>query len=326
MVALAPTDSDKSAGLGISCALLAWLAFSLGAVGIKYLSGDYPLHQIVLIRTVVAMIITLGILVPVEGGYKNLKTRHLRLHLIRGFSVVMANMTFFLGLASLDIAEATAIFFVAPLFITALSYFILKEEVGIYRWFAVVIGLIGVVVMLRPGTSSFQLAALLPLVAAFAYANLNILTRKIGLSDKASTMTFYIQLVFIVVCSAFGLLVGDGRFATGNNASLDFLLRAWTMPSTDDLLVMVGLGVSSAFGGYLISQAYRVTLAVVIAPIEYIALLLAILWGYLIWGEWPDFVAWIGIALILGSGLLIFWREVVRGKKLVIAHPLRKPR
>lgn len=326
MTILPPNNADKSAGLGIGCALLAWLAFSLGDVGIKYLSGDYPLHEIVLIRTVVAMAITLGILVPLEGGFKNLKTVHLRLHLIRGLCVVVANMMFFVGLASLGIAEATAIFFVAPLFITALSFFILKEEVGVYRWFAVVIGLIGAVIMLRPGTSSFQLAALLPLLAAFAYANLNILTRKIGLSDKASTMTFYIQLVFIFVCSAFGLLVGDGRYATGSNASLDFLLRAWVMPNAKDVLIMTGLGVSSAFGGYLISQAYRVTLAVVIAPIEYIALLLAILWGYLIWDEWPDFVAWVGIVLILGSGLLIFWREVVKGKKLVIAHPLRKPR
>jgi len=317
---------NSSASLGIACSLVAWLFFSLGDVGIKYLSGDYPLHEIVLIRTVSAMTLTLAILVPLEGGYTNLKTCMIKLHVVRGLCVVVANMTFFLGLAALSLPEATSIFFIAPIFITVLSYFVLKENIGPYRWAAVVLGLIGVLIMLRPGSTSFRLAGLLPLLAAFAYANLNILTRKIGPVDKASTMSFYIQLMFLVVCTAFGLVLGDGRFGNTGNASLDFLFRAWTVPNTRDFLIMLGLGVCAALGGYMISQAYRISEAALIAPFEYVALLLAIFWGVTIWNEWPDTVAWIGITLIFSSGLIVFFRELVLGRKLVIHQPWRKPR
>lgn len=324
--AVSENPVHKGAGFGISCALIAWFSFSLGDVGIKYLSGSYPLHQIVLIRSLVAMMLTLVVLVPREGGYTNLWTKHLRLHLLRGLCVVFANLTFFVGLASLNIAEATAIFFVAPVFITLLSVLFLKEEVGKYRWTAVLLGLVGVIIMLRPGAASFRFAGLLPLIAAFAYANLHILTRKIGTRDKASTMTFYMQLVFLVVCSVFGLLFGDGRYGNPDNPSIDFLFRAWVVPTGRDLGFMIAIGLTSAIGGYLMSQAYRLTQAVIIAPFEYVALLLSIFWSVVIWGVWPDAIAWMGTLLIFCSGILIVWREVLKGKKIVTRNPFRKPR
>lgn len=124
---------ERGASLGITCSLSAWFAFSLGDVGIKYLSGDYPLHEIILIRTIVALSLTLFIFIPLEGGYENLKTKLLGLHLLRGLCVVFANLTFFLGLSQLTLPEATSIFFMAPIFITALYFFILKEHVGKFR-------------------------------------------------------------------------------------------------------------------------------------------------------------------------------------------------
>ncbi len=316
----------SSTGLGIASALVAWVAFSLNDLGIKYLSGDYPLHQIVLVRTLVALTITLLILVPYEGGYANLKTKFIGIHIIRGLCIVLANSLFFIGLASITLAEATAIFFIAPLFITALSVIFLNEKVGIYRWSAVVVGLIGVIVMLRPGSSAFQYASLLPLLAALAYAITQILTRKIGFKDKASTMAFYIQLGFVFVCTGFGVLFGDGQYASDTSASLDFLLRAWVWPEQKDLLIMMATGVSSGVGGYLISQAYRVCEAVVIAPFEYIALVMSVVWSVLVFSEWPDTQAWVGIVLIFLSGLSIFWREVVVGRKVVVKHPMPRHR
>jgi len=304
-------QNSPGALTGILCALAAWITFSLNDVGIKFLSGDYALHQIVLVRSVVALLITIAVIVPLEGGYQNLKTRLPLLHIIRGLCVVLANTTFFAGLASLDLPVATAIFFAAPLFITALSVVVLGEQVGPRRWAAVGIGMLGVLVMLRPGSSTFTWAAVLPLVSAAAYATLQMLTRKIGFRDKASTMSFYIQLTFVIVCSLFGLVAGDGRFAGGNNPSTEFLLRAWVWPTNRDLSIMLGLGVATAVGGYLISQAYRICAAAIIAPFEYIAVLLAILWGVVIFGEWPDRWSWVGISLILGAGLYVFWREVV---------------
>ncbi len=311
---------------GILCALGASLVFTLNDVGIKFLSGGYPLHELVLIRALVAVAITLFILVPLEGGYGNLRTRRWRIHLARGVLLVMANMCFFLSLATIPLAEATAIFFVSPLLITAFSVAFLGEQVGPRRWTAVIVGLAGAVIMLRPGTGAFQPAAVLPVMAAIGYAAVHTLTRKIGVSEKASTMAFYIQLTFITVSAVIGLAVGDGRHGDLGGPSIEFLLRAWTWPPADDLLIMAGIGCMSAAGGYLISQAYRLCEAALIAPFEYIALILAVIWGITIFGEWPDWIAWTGTTLILCGGLFVFLREAALDKEVASRRPMPRHR
>ena len=301
--------------IGVICALIASVSFTLNDVGIKFLSGDYPLHQVVLIRAGVGLAITLGIMMPLEGGFSLLRTNRLRLHFIRGGFVVMANLLFFLGLAEIPLSEATAIFFISPLIITIFSVIFLSEKVGPWRWFAVAMGLVGAVVMLRPTPSSFQWAALFPVGAAFCYAGLHTLTRKMSGTEKASTMSFYIQLTFVITASLMGLIFGDGQYAEQDSPSLQFLLRPWIWPQPFDLMVMTGVGVASGIGGYFISQAYRISEAALIAPVEYTALVLAIFWGITIFGEWPDSVAWAGMALILGGGLLMLWREAALKKQ-----------
>ena len=246
--------------------------------------------------------------------------------MLRGLCIVVANVAFFMGLAAISLPEATAIFFIAPLFITALSVIFLGEQVGIKRWIAVTVGLMGVIIMLRPGTATFRYAALLPLFSAFAYACMQILTRKLGLKERASTLAFYIQLMFVVTSSAFGLVFGHGRYANPDNPSMDFLFRVWKMPTPNDALIMLGIGLASGIGGYLIGQAYRRCEAATIAPFEYVALVLAIIWGITLWGEWPDAMAWLGIVMILGSGLFVFWREVMLDKKFVIKHSMPRNR
>ena len=320
------STSSPLSTLGVLCALLASFAFTLNDVRIKFLSGDYPLHQIVLVRAFVAMFITLIIIIPFEGGYHLLRTKQLKLHLLRGAFVVLANILFFLGLAEIPLSEATAIFFVSPLIITLFSVIFLSEKVGPWRWFAVIMGLVGAIVMLRPTSNSFQLAGLLPIGAAFCYASLHILTRKMGTIEKASTMSFYLQLTFVVVSICMGLVFGDGRYGIQESAALEFLLRPWVWPNHFDLIVMACIGVASAIGGYTISQAYRLSEAALIAPIEYVALILAVFWGIAIFNEWPDSIAWTGIALILFSGLLMLWRESI-AKKITKKHgPLRTHR
>ena len=324
----APSGDGKPASnlLGIVCVIAAVFAFTTQDMGIKWLSGDYALHQIVLFRAFVAMTLTLGVLVPLEGGYGNLRTRRLPLHLARGLAIVVSNMTFFTGLASLPLGEATALFFVAPLFITALSVLLLGEKVGLRRWVAVLVGLSGVIVMLRPGDEIFRAVALLPVAAAFAYATVQIITRKLGLGEKASTMAFYIQLTFIFVSSGIGLAAGDGRYAGGGAAHWEFLLRAWVWPSGGDALILLGIGVLNAGASYLISQAYRTSEAGLIAPFEYIAMPLAVFWGVVMWGDWPDGATWTGIALIGGAGLYVFYRETVRGALIARRQPMPRNR
>ena len=301
--------------ISIFCAIGASFCFSLSDFTIKILSSSYPLHQIILIRSVSAFLFTIFLFVPLEGGLSSLKTRRPFAHLFRGFLLVFANLFFFLGLVSLPIAECSAIFFIAPILITALSSIILKEKVGIRRIIALVVGFLGVLVIIKPGQISFQWVSMLPLLSAICYAGLHIMTRQMGLSEKASTLSIYIQLSFIIVSILMGLSLGDGRFSGQENSSLEFLVREWVWPNHNDLLAMTGIGVASSIGGYMISQAYRLSEAGLIAPFEYTSLILSVFWGIIIWNEWLNLLSILGIILIISSGVYIAIREVQVGVK-----------
>jgi drug/metabolite transporter (DMT)-like permease len=212
--------------VGILCAVGGAFVFSFNDMAIKFLSGSYALHEVVLFRSAIGLLFLMMVIVPFEGGFQVLKTRRLPAHLFRGLCVVFSNMTFFLAIAALPLAEAVAIFFISPILITIFGAIFLGEKIGPRRAVAAVVGLAGVIVMQRPGFGTFQIASLLPLAAALGYAALHVMTRKIGGTEKAATMAVYIQLTFIIVSGAMGLAVGDGRFNGGGDASLDFLLRA----------------------------------------------------------------------------------------------------
>lgn len=315
MTSIDPMAAEARARIiGVLCVVGGMLFFSLNDMGIKFLSGAYALHQVVLIRSLVAMAVLLAFVMPFQGGYAAVRTRRLRVHLLRGLFVVLANMLFFVALAAMPLAEAVAISFVSPLLITLLSVILLGERVGPRRWLAVGIGLLGVIVMLRPGTEAFRAVAILPLLGAAAYAMVNILTRRMGGTESAVTLAFYIQLTFIVVSAAMGLGAGDGRYAGTGDASLDFLLRAWVWPEAADWPILVMLGMSAAIGSLLVAQGYRLCEAALAAPFEYTAMPLAVFWGVLVFGEWPDMVSWTGIALILSGGLYLIWRETRRAR------------
>lgn len=311
----------ENTSLGALSALAATAFFSLNDTAIKFLSTGYALHQVVLIRAIIAAALLLAIIVPLEGGFGVLKTRRIGMHLIRGFCVVFANMTFFIGLSVLPLADTVAVFFISPLIITALSVVILGEKVGPRRWLAVCAGLLGVVIMVRPGSDQFQIALLLPVLAAVAYAFLHILTRKIGATESAATMSVYIQLTFIVVSGVIGLALGQGQLAGKGGPLFEFMLRGWSWPDTRDWWILGLLGVSSAFGGFFISQAYRLAQASVIAPLEYTAMPMAIIFGILFFDEWPELTSWIGMSLIIGAGLFVFWREGRAGGAKGVARP-----
>ena len=295
--------------IGITSAITASMLFAINDTTIKFLSGDYALHQVVLIRSALALSLVCCVLIPLSGGFGQLRTRRLGVHVLRGFLVVMANMLFFMGLAALPIAETTAIFFISPLIITAFSVIFLGEHVGPRRWAAVLVGLAGVLVIIRPGAESFQPAAFLPLASAVGYAGLHILTRKLGSTDSPISMAFYIQVIFIIVSAAFGLTLGSGGFANGSSPSLEFLTRAWGSLNPGDAVYFVILGLASGLGGWMISRAYTLCEAGLAAPFEYSAMVLAVGFGWFVFGEWPDAWTWVGIGLILGSGLFVALRE-----------------
>ncbi|TNC48285.1 DMT family transporter [Rubellimicrobium rubrum] len=310
-------SDSRTALRGISLALGGSLVLSVNDMAIKALSGGYPLHQVVLTRALIGMVVVL-ILAAVAHGpgalWAGVRTRHPGWHLARVSCVLLSNLTYFVGLASLPLADGVAIFFVAPLLLTALSVPLLGERVGPRRWAAVGVGLLGVVVMVRPGAGAIQPAALLVLASALAYAGTQILTRRMAPTEGALGMSFWTQAGFIAVSCLMGLTVGDGRFGGSDNASLAFLLRAWTWPEVPDWPFFLATGVAVSLGGLMISQAYRTCEAALVAPFEYSAMPMAVVWGVLVFGTWPDAVAWTGIALILGAGLYVLWRETRTGR------------
>ena len=306
---------------GILCLIGAIAFLTISDSIIKWLSPALPLHEIMLFRGVIASFFLLFI-IQLEGGIKTLKTQRPGLHILRGTMLVLANMFFFTGLATMPLAETIALFFTAPLFICMLSQPILGEKVGLARWLAILLGLIGVIVMVRPGSEVFRLVSLLPIMAALSYAAMQMMTRKLGMRESAGAMTFYIQLAFIVISIAVGLGIGDGRFDKYNDPSISFLLRAWHWPQQSQLELLLLCGFMVTFGGYLLSQAYRLGEAAAVASFEYSSMPLALVIGFYLWGDWPDTVAFFGSGLIICSGLLVVYFEHRSTRQRLYPNPI----
>lgn len=312
-IAIAPLPKPLTA---ILFALGGTVGLSLNDLAVKFLSGGYALHQVMLIRTLVAAVVLIAVILVGRTGFAQLRTRRWREHLFRVTLIMVSNVAFFMGLAAMPLAEGVAVGFVAPLLITAMSVVFLGEKVGPRRWAAVGVGLLGVIIMLRPdftpGSGVVQPAALLVLLAATCYGAGHLMTRRMRDTESAMTLNFWVLTGFFVVSCVMGLITGSGRFAGSVDPSLEFLLRAWVWPAAADVPMFLLLGVSIALGGLMISQAYRLGEAALVAPFEYIAMPLAIFWGVTVFGEWPDRVALAGMALIVGAGLYAMWRETVR--------------
>ena len=299
---------------GILCLVGALASLTLSDSIIKWLSPDMALHQITLLRSCFALVAVM-LIVQLEGGLLRLKTKRPVLHLLRGSLLVLANMFFFVGLAAMPMAETVALFYTAPLFICLLARPVLGEKVGMRRWFVIAVGMVGVLIMLRPGSDVFRQVSLLPIMAALCYAAMTMMTRKLGIRESAGALTFYIQIAFIVISSLVGLVVADGAYNVYDNSSLEFLLRAWYWPSFVQFQLLMLCGLIVACGGYLMSQAYRLGEAPAVAPFEYASLPFALIVGYYLWGDWPDWPAFVGTGLIIGSGLLVVYLENREQKK-----------
>lgn len=293
---------------GILYLVIAIACLTVNDALVKWLSPDLPLHQITLLRSCIALPLVLP-LAWLEGGWGALGTGRPVLHLLRGSLLVIANVFFFTALAVMPLAETVTLFYTAPLFICLLAWPVLGERVGALRWTAIAAGMGGVVVILQPGAELFQPVSLLPVIAAFCYAAMTMMTRRLGLRDSAVALCFYIQVAFIAISAVSGLAFGDGSYDRYADPSLQFLLRAWAWPEARQWQALAACGVIVAFGSYLISQAYRIGEAPAVAPFEYASLPFALLVGLYLWGDWPDSRAFIGAALIIGGGLVVIFIE-----------------
>lgn len=316
------TDVPKASTTGILLAIGGAVTLSMNDLAIKALSdGGYALHQVILIRAFIGMALVLGVVWASGTGFRQLLTRRRGAHALRVSIVMVSNITYFVGLSLMPLADAVATAFVAPLFVTLMSALVLGEHVGPRRWAAVGVGMAGVVIMTRPGAGVIQPAAILVLISAFCYASSHMMTRRMRDTESAMTLNFYVQCGFIVVSSGFGLVAGDGQLAQAPGSTWEFLFRPWHLPPMADWWAFVATGVAVGVGGLMMSQAYRITEAALVAPFEYVGMPMAIFWGVIVFGTFPDRTAWVGIALICGAGLYTLWRETVRKKDVDVAAP-----
>jgi drug/metabolite transporter (DMT)-like permease len=289
------------------------LVYSLHDVIIKWISGSYPVHEIVLIRSIFAVFPIL-VIARLEGGFYLLRTTRYGRHAIRASLMFASYMTYYLALAALPLAETVSLFFSAPLFTTILSVIVLDEKVELGGWAAVLLGFFGVIVLLKPGSKIINPAALLALLSAFLYSTGSILTRRLGQTESGVALAFCPIIMYIAFSLLVGLTLAPRYVEQGAHPSLAFLLRQWQLPGQSDLFLLILVGLIAALGFYFLSQAYRLAPPSVIASFEYTAVPLSVVLGYFFWKEIPGPQSMIGILLIVGSGLYIF------GSKKLLAN------
>ena len=245
---------------------------------IKKISGGFPVHQAIIIRCIVALPILL-ILVRIQGRLGDLISPKLRWLVLRGVILVVSYTTYYLAFPAMPLANVIALWFTTPLFVTALAGPLLGETVGAKRWAAAIIGFIGVLIMVRPFTDGFDAAGLLPIISALSYGTAQLMARRMGVTETAAVMSFYQNLVFLLVATVMALLFGDGRFAGSADPSLEFLFRAWAVPEGWDLLLLGLCGIIASAGMVLLTQAYRMAEANFVTSFEYTAIIWATLGG-----------------------------------------------
>ncbi len=302
---------------GILCLLGALMVLTVSDAIIKWLSPVYPLYEITLIKSSIALVLLL-IVTQFTGGLSQLKTQRPWLHLLRGMALVVSDAFYFLGLSVMPMATTITLFFCAPLFVCLIAKLFLGETIGFIRWMAIAVGMVGVIVIVRPGNIAFTWNALFPVLSALTYALMIIMTRKLAMSASAGAMSAYILIAFFLVSIVGGVTVGDGRYNLFDEAALQFLFRAWFWPSITVYQLMVICGIATAVGIFLLSQSYRIAHASVVVPFEYASLPLAIIAGYLLWGDLPTLQDYIGSALIIMSGLVVVYFEIRVSRKIGI--------
>ncbi len=293
---------------GVGLLILALLIISVQSIAVKWIGGDYSALEIVAVRSLIALPCTL-LFYRYEGQRGLPITRQPKLEYLRGVFLFLSYTTFMMGLAALPLADIEAIRFSGPLMITLLFVVILGEKVGPRRWLALFIGFIGVLLIVRPGSATFDLGSIFILISVLFYALMVVLTRKLQTDDSSATMAYYSSLVYLVAALVFTPLPGIVRGTSNVHPSIAFLIRAWSMPTLIDWGIMAGLGLIWAGWMYFLSRAYSMAQASVLAPFEYLSLPINIMWGFLIWNEIPTLMTLAGAFLTLFSGLYVLFRE-----------------
>jgi drug/metabolite transporter (DMT)-like permease len=294
--------------------MLSVLLFALMSVLVRWLGDRIPLGQMVFFRSAFAILPVVAIFALRGELMAAVRTERPFGHLGRGMISVAGMFLNFAALARLPLADANALSFASPLITVALAALILGEKVRVYRWTAVAIGFVGVLVMLWPyldlghvtASVSASVGAACALAAAFTNAGSVIQTRRLTSSETTSSIVFY----FSLICALFGA------------ATLPF---AWHSPSLAELAALVAVGIIGGLSHIFLTESYRYAAASVVAPFDYVAMLWAFLFGYAFFGEIPSVFVFVGSAIVAASGLFVIWRERQRGIERVRTSAVEGP-
>jgi drug/metabolite transporter (DMT)-like permease len=255
----------------------------------KWLVATYPAGEILFTRTLIALIACSLVILP-RTGFAVFHTRRLGSHVLRSVSQSLSQTFLLIAFSMMPLAGAVAINFAAPLFATLASIVLLKEAVRPARWAALAIGFLGVLLVVRPGPETFQVGALFALANAILFGTVTVGVRGMTATESTETLTMY-QMVLLT--AVFALYVPFG----------------FVMPTPVDAAIMLFNGLANAIGQYWWTRALHLAPTSAVAPFQYLALVWAILFGFVVWGDVPTVHLLIGSAIVVGSGLFLLWRE-----------------
>ena len=275
-------------------------AFSLMDVIVKW-SDDYPVGQVLFFRGFCG-IIPILFLIPKERFIDFYKTDRPLLHLKRCLAGLIALISIFVALRNLPLATVVSITFAAPIFTTIFSIFLLSEKVGIYRWLAVLVGFIGILIITEPGISNLNIYYIFPIIFCLGLSYVAITLRQLSTTEPV----WLISLFFSIAITFLSFL------------TLPF---GWVMPSFNHFLILSLVGIFGGVSNLWLSQSYKYSEVSLVTPLKYLTLVFAIIFGYFIWDEIPTIKTLIGALLVIVSTLIIFRREIYK-KKIITSRPI----
>lgn len=281
--------SDTATEKGMLCMVAGTFLMTTQDGITKWLTADFHAGEILFYRGL-WMFPVLGILIHLNGGVRTLRLNQPVGVLLRGVAALVASGAVTIALIRLPLAETTALIFVAPLLLTASSPFLLGESVGWQRWAAVIVGFMGVLVMIRPGADGFDGWVVFALLAALGAASRDILTRRLGSRDSATTVIFYTSVV--------ALLAGAVTLPFGTH---------W--PDLEQWGLLMAGGILVTFAHLLVVKALQLAAGAAVAPLKYLSLVWSALISFLVWGYIPGPMKLAGAALVVSAGLFILYRE-----------------
>ena len=274
-------------------------AFSLMDVIVKW-SEDYPVGQVLFFRGFCG-IIPILFLIPKDRYLDFYKTTRPFLHFKRCLAGLIALVSIFIALRNLPLATVVSITFAAPIFTTIFSIFLLNEKVGLYRWLAVLVGFVGIIIISEPGFSSLNLYYIYPIIFCLGLSYVAIAIRKLSSTEPVWLISFFFS--FSIMLLSF----------------LSFY-QNWILPSLIDLFLLSLIGILGGLANLWLSQSYKLSEVSLVTPLKYLALVFAIIFGYFIWDEVPTFKTLIGAGLVILSSFIIFRRELVLKKRLSVSR------